>query len=109
ANTTAASTSPAGVLPSRATTSAGTSIMRSTVSTLGRFAGNTQEKLMWLGLSARQAERGWYTRCTLDAPAARPEGAGAERSSSITRKGTGVMKTRTLGPGGPEVSAIGLG
>src|ERR1700684_717356 len=39
ANTTAASTSPEGVLPSKATTKTGTSMMRSTVSTLGRFRG----------------------------------------------------------------------
>src|SRR5438477_9200558 len=46
ANTTAASTSPAGVLPSSATTSAGTSMMRSTVSRLGRLAGNTVSEIM---------------------------------------------------------------
>ena len=41
ANTTAASTSPAGVFPSSATTTTGTSMIRSTVRTLGRFRGNT--------------------------------------------------------------------
>src|SRR5947209_16885075 len=41
AKTTAASTSPPGVLPSSATTSTGTSMIRTTVSALGRFTGNT--------------------------------------------------------------------
>src|ERR1700730_17886579 len=53
ANTTAASTSPAGVFPSRATTSAGTSIIRSTVSTFGRFRGNTTEDIMMSAMNRR--------------------------------------------------------
>src|ERR1700724_372057 len=76
ANTTAASTSPAGVLPSSATTSTGTSMMRSTVRTLGTLSGNIS----------------------------------VEHYVGSVRKGArSAMNRRTLGPGGPEVSAIGLG
>src|SRR5689334_21709815 len=76
AKTIAASTSPAGVFPSSATTSTGTSMIRRTVSRLGRFRGNTRKDLI---------------------------------SASRDRRKETQMKTRTLGPGGPEVSAIGLG
>src|ERR1700759_1442487 len=84
AKTTAESTSPAGVLPSSATTSTGTSMILSTVKTLGRFSGNTETH----DICARQ---------------------GQSKGRQHDKREGSAMKSRTLGPNGPEVSEIGLG
>ncbi len=104
-NTIAASTSPPGVLPSSATTSTGTSMMRATVSTLGRFTGNTVANIM-------SARRPAAARLVYPGAARRARGRGARSAPGEDigkRKGSGVMEQRTLGTNGPQVSEIGLG
>src|SRR5487761_2095047 len=101
AKTTAARTSPAGVLPSSATTRTGTSIIRRTVRRLGRFTGNIAIDISgWRALSParRDAHNGGILRFAIPGVAGK-----------ISNWKDGPMDKRTLGDGGPEVSAIGLG
>ncbi|HLL92912.1 MAG TPA: aldo/keto reductase, partial [Solirubrobacteraceae bacterium] len=73
-------------------------MIRSTVSRLGRFSGNT--------LTTLCPRRRCGGRAGAIPGSVRPGRRG--RPPSTERKGSSMNK-RTLGPDGPEVSAIGLG